>query len=111
MAIQWTEELAVEMCIRDRNCRMHIFNSKTLSLLDRLPDLMDSKISIFRIDGRREEAYWVRKVVTMYRQEIARYQEEGQRYQVSPRVKEELAKLSPTGYTTGHYYRGVLAND
>lgn len=95
----------------DENCRMHIFNSKTLSLLDRLPDLMDSKISIFRIDGRREEAYWVRKVVTMYRQEIARYQEEGQRYQVSPRVKEELAKLSPTGYTTGHYYRGVLAND
>jgi len=92
----------------DENCRLHVFNPKTLSLLDRLPDLLDSNIAVFRIDGRREEDYWIRKVVALYRQELSRVRAEGPRYKVRDELKEELLKLSPAGLTSGHYYRGVL---
>jgi len=92
----------------DENCRMHVFNPKTLSLLDRLPDLLQVKIGVLRIDGRREDEHWVRKVVALYRQELDRFKEQGAGYRVNSEIKEELAKLSPAGLTAGHYYRGVL---
>lgn len=92
----------------DENCRMHVYNPKTLCLIDRLTDLADINIGILRIEGSREEEYWVGKVTALYRQELDKYRQLGTGYRISRDLKEELLKLSPGGLTTGHYYRGVL---
>ena len=100
----------------DENCRMLVYNPKTMSLIDRLPAIIESGVNVLRIEARREEPYWVRKVVGVYREEIDRCerQREGQRegqqraMDVSDRNKEILKSLAPAGYTTGHYFRGVL---
>ncbi len=96
----------------DENCRMLVYNPRTLSLIDRMPGIIESGIKILRIEARREESYWVRKVVGVYREELDRYSAQRgtqqSRLDVSERNKETLKSLAPAGYTTGHYFRGVL---
>lgn len=92
----------------DEECRMHVFNPKTLCLIDKLPDLLPSNVSSIRIDARKEEASWVKGVVGTYSDELARYREMGASYRVREGVKNQLLTYSPGGFTTGHYYRGVL---
>ncbi len=92
----------------DEFCRMLVYNPKVHNLLEHLSSLMDLGINILRIEGRREEDYWVKKVVQIYREEIERCWEAGPRYRPADRNLAELQRLSPGGFTKGHFYRGVL---
>ena len=91
----------------DENCRMHVYNPKTLNMLDRLAELTASGVLVLRIEAAREEASWVRQTVSAYRREIDAYQREGAAFRMKEETKEMLKKLAPEGFTTGHYYRGV----
>lgn len=92
----------------DENCRMHVYNSKTLSLADKLPDLINQGIEYLRIEGRKEDSHWIEKVVGIYSGEIKKINDLGDHYVPGEDIRDVLAKLSPSGFTTGHYYRGVL---
>lgn len=92
----------------DENCRMYVYNSKTHNLADRLPALIKKGIEFLRIEGRKEDPVWIEKVVGIYAREIKKIAELGDRYLPDEEIKESLAKFSPAGFTTGHYYRGVL---
>lgn len=98
----------------DENCRMLIFNAKVLNMLEHLPELVKAGIALLRIEARREEPYWVKKVVQVYRRELDRVNklvekstEQGEKYQPLPESLEILQSLSPVGFTKGHYFRGV----
>lgn len=94
----------------DENCRMLIFNSKVLNMLEHLPELVKAGMTFLRIEARREEPYWVKKVVQVYRRELDRVNrraEQGEGYQPLPENMEILQALSPAGLTKGHYFRGV----
>ncbi|MGI6588886.1 MAG: DUF3656 domain-containing U32 family peptidase [Peptococcia bacterium] len=91
----------------DENCRMHIFNTKTLNMLPHLAELAKAGVDILRIEAKREEPYWVRKVVNVYHRELERLWEEGEGYQPLPESIAILKSLTPEGFTTGHYFRGV----
>lgn len=90
----------------DENCRMHIFNPKTLNMSEHLAELAQAGIGFFRIVAAREEPYWVKKVVEVYRRELDRLNKESVYHPLSENI-EALKKLSPGGFTTGHYFRGV----
>ncbi|MDX9871444.1 MAG: DUF3656 domain-containing protein [Clostridia bacterium] len=96
----------------DEYCRMLVYNPKTLSMLDRLPELLGARPDILRIEARKEKASWVRAVTALYRAEIDRIlSADGAGRKPAPvdaARLEELKRLSPVGFTTGHYYRGVL---
>lgn len=91
----------------DENCRMHIFNSKTLCLLDKLPHFLSTGIGTFRIEARKEDHKWVEKVVGVYSQEIMRCAAMGENYSPLEENQKTLQSLAPSGFTTGHYFRGV----
>ncbi|MDD2401609.1 MAG: DUF3656 domain-containing protein [Clostridia bacterium] len=92
----------------DENCRTLLFNTKTLNMLDHLLELRQAGIGSYRIEARKEEAYWVKKVVAVYRQEIDRIEKRSNcKYVPLQESTEVLKSLSPGGFTTGHYYRGV----
>lgn len=98
----------------DEHCRMLIFNSKVLNMLEHLPELVGAGISVLRIEARREEPYWVKKVTQVYRRELDRVKkdaekntEQGGKYLPLPESMEILQSLSPAGFTKGHYFRGV----
>ncbi|MCL6447014.1 MAG: DUF3656 domain-containing protein [Armatimonadetes bacterium] len=83
----------------DRFCRMHIFNSRELCLLDELRAVMETGASVLRIDARRHGPDYVSKVTRAYRQALERGGK-------GP-GKEVILSLIPGGITTGHFFRKI----
>jgi len=90
----------------DRYCNMHIFNSRDHCLLEDLAQLSSMNISLLRIEARREDAKYVRKVVAAYREALNNII--NGKVKDLTATKESLAALVPGGLTKGHYYRGVI---
>lgn len=92
----------------DNNCRMLVYNSKPLNLYNDLDKILKTGIDLIRIEGRKEDVNWIRKVTEIYRYFIDQWFVN--RGQIIPQDREmnALKELEPNGYTTGHFFRGVL---
>lgn len=89
----------------DQFCRMHVFNSQELCLLEQLPQFCERGYHRVRIEARKESPAYVAQVVQAYRkalQELAR----GRHHRLEA-LRANLEKLAPRGFTKGHYFRGV----
>jgi len=91
----------------DWSCRMHVFNSRDLCLIDDLPELARAGVSCVRIEARREAARYVARTVEIYRGVLDALAAGGKRLPNLEAAREKLQALSPAGLTKGHYYRGV----
>ncbi|MFZ5595786.1 MAG: DUF3656 domain-containing U32 family peptidase [Bacillota bacterium] len=92
----------------DRSCRMHIFNSRDLCMVEDIPELAGAGVSCVRIEARGESGRYVSGVTSIYRKVLDGPAGGGQR--TAPdleKARERLQALSPAGITKGHYYRGV----
>lgn len=81
-----------------------IFNSKDLCMLEHIPDLVESGITSFKIEGRVKSAYYVATVIRSYRMAIDDYYKEGSSYSYDPSHLEEVKKVSHRDFTTGFYF-------
>ena len=90
----------------DQACRMHIFNSRDLCMLDRVGDLAAAGPAVLRVEARQEGADYVRDVVRAYRRVMAVLPEALTADELAG-WKQSLVRYSPAGFTRGHYYRGV----
>lgn len=81
-----------------------IFNSKDLCMIEHIPELIESGITSFKIEGRVKTSYYVATVVKAYRDEIDRYFANPSEYKFSKSNLEELCKVSHRPYYTGFYY-------
>lgn len=91
----------------DVNCRMHVFNSKTLNLYKRLDEVLNTGVDVLRIEAREQSAEWVGTVVAIYKKVIAEYNHSSS-YITDLQSMQTLDQLAPDGSTYGHYFRGVL---
>ncbi|MBC7104661.1 MAG: DUF3656 domain-containing protein, partial [Firmicutes bacterium] len=91
----------------DRFCRLHLFNSRELCLIDHLPAVVAAGVDWIRIEARRAGPEYVRTVVAAYREALAAVEARmpGDYWSAA---RERLAALSPGGITRGHYFRGVV---
>lgn len=94
----------------DRECRMHLFNSKRLNLLTELDKIAGTGIENIRLELIRTTPVQAEQAVKAFKDiwtEIRKKQK------VNPQKVEEyqakLASLFPEGFTKGHFYRGVLS--
>lgn len=78
-----------------------IFNSKDLCLIEHIPELIESGISSFKIEGRVKTSYYTATIVKVYREEIDRYLHNPSKYVFDKTQLEELCKVSHRPYTTG----------
>ncbi|MGI5922003.1 MAG: DUF3656 domain-containing U32 family peptidase [Syntrophomonadaceae bacterium] len=90
----------------DANCRAHIFNSRTLCMMDDLDKIIKLKPASIRIEARRQDENQIYTVVKLYRRALDMLSS-SQKPDLSG-YKEELLKASGSGFTKCHYYRGVL---
>lgn len=90
----------------DNNCRFYVFNSRNLCILDDLPRVLSWGAGSLRIEARRSSEQEIKKVVSIYREVLDKLID-GQKPDLDL-YKEELAEISPSPFTKGHYYRGVL---
>lgn len=88
-----------------------IFNSKDLCMIRHIPELVESGISSFKIEGRVKTAYYVATIVKAYREEIDRYFRDPAGYVFDEKQMAELCKVSHRPYSTGFYLGKPTEND
>lgn len=89
----------------DQFCRMHIFNSQDLCLIDALPRFLGLGYDRLRIEASRETPAYVRSILTQYRKALNQL-EMSQDYD-GEKLRKNMDSFSPQGLTKGHYFRGV----
>ncbi len=91
----------------DRHCRMHVFNSRDLCLIEDIPELARAGVSCVRIEARRESPQYVARAVEIYRKVLDGLSSAWRGRPDLGEAREKLLFLSPGGLTKGHLYRGV----
>ncbi len=87
--------------LTDYECRMHLLNSRSLCMLEYVPEILQSGVSSIRIETLEiENSDEIRRITRAYRKTIDTFLETGKQGQ------ENCEKLGK-GFTTGHYFRGV----
>ena len=87
-----------------------IFNSKDMCMIEHIPELINSGITSFKIEGRVKTEYYVATVVGAYRRAIDAYLLDPAGYKFNPEWLTELSKVSNRGYTTGFWFNKPDAN-
>ena len=88
--------------IEEDNSGTFVFNSKDLCMIGHIPELIQSGVSSFKIEGRVKSAFYVATVVKAYREAIdAYYQKKDNNCDL---WLEEISKVSNRDYTTGFFY-------
>lgn len=83
----------------------YIFNSKDLCMIEHIPELVESGIDSFKIEGRMKTALYVATVTRTYRMAIEDYKKDPQYYRSRiPFYKSEIAKCTYRQYTTGFFF-------
>jgi putative protease len=101
-----TDKLGMDFPVRtDRYCRSHIFNSKDLSMLDSLRDLIKSGAEIIRLNMLDENPDEVLSITRAFSDSVDYIN--GYLSKLPSSVSEISEKIRDAGYTRGHYYRGV----
>ncbi|KYH29969.1 MULTISPECIES: peptidase U32 family protein [Clostridium] len=82
----------------------YIFNSKDLCMIEHIPELLDTGIDSFKIEGRMKSAFYVASVVKAYREAVDAYFENPKEYKFNPKWMEYLNRPSHRQYSTGFYF-------
>lgn len=82
----------------------YLMNSKDMSMIEHIPELVDSGLSSLKIEGRMKTIHYLATVVKVYREALDAYQKDGEHYAVDPKWIEELDKFSHRPYDTGFYF-------
>lgn len=92
---------------QDARCRTHVYNSRELCMIDRLPGLLDAGVSSLRIDGVRYNNVQVGEITGLYRQALDSCMVAGEQFDGSEYLA-DMKQMFTSGLTSGHYFRGVL---
>jgi Collagenase and related proteases len=82
----------------------YILNSKDLCMIEHIPELVQSGIYSFKIEGRMKSSYYVAAIIKSYRQAIDAYFEDPQGYKFQKKWLDNLMKVSHREYFTGFYF-------
>ncbi len=83
----------------------YIFNSKDLCMIEHIPELMESGIDSFKIEGRMKTALYVATVARTYRKAIDDYQESPELYRKHlPWYLDQISNCTYRQYTAGFFF-------
>lgn len=83
----------------------YIFNSKDLCMIGYIPELMESGIDSFKIEGRMKTALYVATVARTYRKAMDDYLEDPALYEKNlPWYMEQIGVSTNRRFTTGFFY-------
>lgn len=83
----------------------YIFNSKDLCMIEYIPELMESGIDSFKIEGRMKTALYVATVARTYRKAIDDYKESPELYKKNmPWYLDQISNCTYRQFTTGFFF-------
>lgn len=92
------------MPVEEDNRGTYIFNSRDLCMVEYIPELVESGIRSFKIEGRMKSSYYVASVVRAYRLALDSYLEDPKGYSFKTEWLDELSKASHRQFGTGFYF-------
>lgn len=82
-----------------------LFSSRDLCMIEHIPELMESGIDSFKIEGRMKTALYVASVARTYRKAMDDYRKNPALYQENMEwYKEEIGKCTCREFSTGFYF-------
>ena len=81
-----------------------LFGSKDLCMIEHIPELCQSGIASFKIEGRMKSVYYAAITANCYRMAIDAYLKDKVNYKFDPRLLSELESVSHREYDTGFYF-------
>ena len=81
-----------------------ILNSKDLSMIGHIDELIEAGIRSFKIEGRVKSSYYLATVIRSYRMAIDAYYNDPEHYVYDEKLFEEIQKVSHRDFTTGFYF-------
>ncbi len=83
----------------------YIFNSKDLCMIEHIPELMESGIDSFKIEGRMKTALYVATVARTYRKAIDDYKQSPELYRKNlPWYLDQISNCTYRQFTTGFFF-------
>lgn len=96
--------------IEQTNLGTFILSSKDLCMIEHVPELCESGITSFKIEGRMKSAYYTAVVTNAYRMAIDAYRRDPIGYRFDPRWLTELESVSHREYGTGFFFAKPMEN-
>ncbi len=81
-----------------------ILASKDMCMIEHIPELMESGINCFKIEGRMKSSYYTAVVTNAYKMAINSYLKNPEEYVLDPLLISELDSVSHREYDTGFFY-------
>ena len=82
----------------------YIMNSKDLCMIKHIPELVQSGIYSFKIEGRMKSEFYVASVVKAYREALDSYWEDPENFEFKQEWMDILLKVSHRPYHTGFFF-------
>lgn len=82
----------------------YIFNSKDISMIDHIPELVRAGITSFKIEGRIKGAFYVASATKAYREAIDAYFANPDAYETNDAWRELLDRTVHRDFATGFFY-------
>ncbi len=83
----------------------YIFNSKDLCMIEHIPELIESGIDSFKIEGRMKTALYVATVARTYRKAIDDYLKDPKLYEANMDwYKDQISNCTYRQFTTGFFF-------
>jgi putative protease len=81
----------------------HFFNSKDLSLIGHIPEIVRSGVDSIKIEGRMKSTHYVAAITKIYRRALDSYCDDPLNYSLDPEWLDEIEKVSHRKYSTGFF--------
>ena len=81
-----------------------IMSSRDMCMIEHIPELVESGITSFKIEGRVKSAYYTAVVTNAYRMALDSYFADPENYKFNPAWLDELCSVSHRDYATGYWF-------
>lgn len=81
-----------------------IMSSRDMCMIEHIPELVESGITSFKIEGRMKSAYYTAVVTNAYRMALDSYLADPENYKFNPEWLDELCSVSHRDYATGYWF-------
>ena len=88
----------------------YIFHSKDLCTIEHIPELINSGIDSFKIEGRMKGIHYLATTVKVYRKAIDSYLNNPQKYIMKQEWLKEISQINHRNYCTGFYFDNIKQN-
>ena len=88
----------------DDRYRTNFFSPKDMRMIEHIPELIETGVASFKIEGRARSPDYGAMVTRVYREAIDSYFDNPDEYSVNPQWMEELKSVFNRGFDTGFYF-------